>query len=96
MEHKYNVTVFLNNEDGEAMTLKGTVGFSKNKNDYGNGYYMGVEGLGEPFNIQSYDIRYDLDFNEDEMLLYIVRFYHERFKSSNRWSMAGIRVHEAE
>lgn len=96
MENLYNVTLFLNNQEGEATVLKGTVEFGKNENDYGNGYWMSVEGLGEPFNVQGYDIRYDTEFRADEMLLYIVKFYHDKFKSNSRWNLAGIRVHEAE
>ena len=95
MENKYIVKVFLNDKEGKSMTIEGTVSFERNENTHGNGYYMGVDGLDEPWGKQGYDIRYDKDFHRDEMILYIVKFYSDRFKDNSRYNMVGISVLEA-
>lgn len=100
---QYNVTIYLNNTEGESITLKGTISFHHDPEQYGNGYTMYVKGFDEPFGGQGYDIRYDNEFDKDEELLYIVKFYATRYdgkahknEHGRRWRLAGIRVHEAE
>ena len=94
---KFNVTVYVNNGEGETEILKGSIEFSCDPNQYGNGYSMGITGLGEAFGFQGYDIRYDKDFNKDEPILYIADWYSHVYNGKDgRWKLIGIRVHEAE
>lgn len=96
-ESKYNVTVFVNDGNGTTETLKGTVEFSCDPDQYGNGYSMGIRGLGEPFWGQGYDIRYDTEFDPANEIGYIVRFYTNRYTGKNGWwKLIGIRVFEAD
>lgn len=96
-EAKYNVKVFVNDGKGETEILKGTVEFDHNPDQYGNGYSMGIRGLGEAFGLQGYDIRYDREFNPANMIGYIVRFYTNRYTGKDGWwKLIGIRVHEAD
>lgn len=96
MENLFNITIHLC-RNGESLLYKGSVEFFKQDNDYGNGYGMYIKCQTEPFGSQSYDIRYDKDFDENNMLLYIVDFFAHRFSGKNGgWKLTGIRVYEAE
>ena len=96
-EAKYNVTVWVNDGKGCTETLKGTIEFDCDPDQYGNGYGMGIRGLGEAFGFQGYDIRYDKNFRSDDMIGYIVRFYTNRYTGKDGWwKLVGIRVFEAE
>lgn len=94
---KYNITLYLNNNEGTTEIYKGTVEFEFNPDTYGNGFYMGVTCQTEPFGTQGYDIRYDREFDPKNKIAYIVRFFSERYDGVNRSRrLIGIRVHEAE
>lgn len=94
MSNKYNVTLWFT-IDGEGWVEKGTVEFRCDPEQYGNGYSMGISGLGEPFGFQAYDLRYDNDFHEDNKISYITKFFTDR-KYRECVALIGIRVHEAE
>lgn len=104
MKDKYSVTLWFeeanaaNDHDtrSSAFILKGTVEFSCDPNQYGNGYSMFIEGLDEPFGGQGYDIRYDKTFLKESRLLYITRWYTERKNYRKGIELAGIKVHEVE
>lgn len=94
---KYNVTLYLNDGKGTTGIYKAKVSFSYNPATYGNGYYMGIESVLEPFGIGSYDIRYDNAFHIGHEIPYIVQFYSNTYTGKNgSWKLIGIRVHEAE
>ena len=95
----YNVALYLNGtgeEEGKSLILGGTVEFEHNEGQYGNGFYMVVKGLGEPFNVQGYDIRYDKDFDKDKPIPYIVNFYANKYTKKSRYELAGIGINETE
>lgn len=104
MEHSaeyriFNVTVNVANTTGEGETLKGTIAFDCDPDQYGNGFSMYIKGLGEPFGGQGYDIRYDKDFRKEHMMEYIVSFYANRYDGKpyeygTHWKLMGIRVSE--
>lgn len=97
MEEMFKVTIMVNDGKGKSEAMKGTVSFVQNPNDYGNGYHMNVKMPDEPWGTQGYDIRYDDDFSEDDMISYIVRFYAQKYSGKkSAWKLIGIRVHEAE
>ena len=62
-------TIALTFFDGEKASGEAT--FSKIEGDYGNKYYLGIK-LQSWRN--SYDIRYDRDFHENDMIPYLVSF----------------------
>lgn len=96
-ERTFNVTYTINNGRGETKSFKTKVFFGGKANDYGNGYYMGIKGVGEPFGSQGYDIRYDSSFNIDRAISYIADFYERRYDGKNgAWSLIGIRIFEAD
>lgn len=96
----FNVTINVENPEGcEAETLKGTIEFDCDPEQYGNGYTMYISKLGEPFGGQGYDIRYDKNFRKDHMMEYIVSFYANRYDGKpyafgTHWRLNGIRVAE--
>lgn len=99
-DEQYKVTVHLA-KNGEAYTFEAKISFAYDPDQYGNGYYMGVESKEEPFGLQSYDIRYNKDFDPDYLIEFIVLFYSRRFdgkktKYDTKWKMTGIRVCEYE
>ena len=99
-EEQYKVRVHLA-KNGEAYTFDAKISFAYDPEQYGNGYYMAVESKEEPWGLQSYDIRYDKDFNPDFLVEYIVNFYSRRFDGKKteydtKWKLTGIRVFEAE
>lgn len=105
MEHSndyriFNVTIHIANaETGKAETLKGTVEFDRDPEQYGNGYSMYISKLGEPFGGQDYYIRYDKNFRNDHLMEYIVSFYANRYDGKpyeygTHWKLLGIRVWE--
>lgn len=99
-DEQYKVTVHLA-KNGAAYVFDAKVSFWYNPDQYGNGYYMDVESKEEPFGSQSYDIRYDRDFNPDYLIEYIVNFYSRRFDGKKteydtKWKLTGIRVYEFE
>lgn len=101
MKEMFNVRIYVSSYEGESEVLEGKITFTCDPDQYGNGYTMGIEGLGEPFGYQGYDIRYDKEFDKDEELLYIVKFYMNRYDGKEyeygrHWKLLGIRVHEAE
>lgn len=80
----YDVEITVINLNGDPVELKGTIDFSYKSGDYGNGYHMGVYGLGEAFGIGCYDIRYETEFDPKEKILWIMKFlnndYGDRIK----------------
>ena len=97
---QYNVKVYLA-RNGESYVFDAQIEFQHIPNQYGNGYYMGVKSKEEAFGFQSYDIRYDKDFNPAFPIEYITMFYSRRFDGKEteydtKWKLTGIRVHEAE
>lgn len=98
MNEMYNVTYHIAKAGtGESMTVKATVEFACNPEDYGNGYYMGIRSKNEPFGFSSYDIRYDTGFDRNQKITYIARFFDHRYTGNNgSWKLIGIRIWEAE
>lgn len=82
-------------KNGEKHTLEGYVSFEQNEKQYGNGVCMVVEGLGEPFGEQGYDIRYDTDFHKKNPIQYIADWYTNKF-SAQRFVLTGMSISEAE
>lgn len=94
---QYNVWFGINDGNGTAKSFDAKVEFFRFDEDYGNGYYMGVESPCEPFGKQGYDLRYNRDFHSNQKILFIVRFFAERYDGNDgAWKLTGIRVHEAE
>ena len=94
-ETTYKVEIRVTKEE-QTLTLNGTVSFSCNEKDYGNGYHMFVEGLDAPAWGDGYDIRYDTEFDPDCMLSYIANLYGIKFSGKDgRFKMTGIQISEA-
>ena len=93
----FNVTYSINNGKGTTKTFKSKVSFDRGGFDYGNGYYMGIEGESEPFGMSGYDIRYDSSFNINRAISYIADFYDRRYNGENgAWTLIGIRIFETD
>lgn len=92
---KFKVSLQIKDTKSEKrQTLEGFVSFDQNEKQYGNGVCMVVEGLGEPFGEQGYDIRYDTDFHEKKLIQYIADWYTNRF--TQRFKLTGMSISEAE
>lgn len=80
-----------------SLDFKVKVSFSCDPDDYGNGYYMYIEGENEPFGGQGYDIRYDRRFNHSKKISYIARYFEERYDGQDgAWTLLGIKISEAD
>ena len=80
-----------------GLMFKVKVSFSYDPDDYGNGYYMGVEGENEPWGCGCYDIRYDGKFNPKKKISYIAKFFENRYDGENgAWTLLGIKIAEAD
>lgn len=80
-----------------SLVCKAKVSFSYDPDDYGNGYYMFIEGKEEPWGGQGYDIRYDRTFKLAKAISYIVRHFEDRFDGEDgAWTLLGIKVAEAD
>lgn len=94
---KFNVVLFIANDNGESAKYNASIEFSHNPDDYGNGCHMGVRSNTEPFGFQAYDIRYNADFSKENPIPFIVQFYSDRFNGRNgAWTLTGITIQEAE
>lgn len=71
-EMKYNYTMTLE-RDGEKIELNPLVEFSKNEDDYGNGFHMKVENCGLGF-LNIFDCRYDTRLNSKNLNEYFPVF----------------------
>ena len=96
----YAVNVHLT-RNGESYNFDAQISFAHDPDTYGNGFYMGIKSKEEAFGLQSYDIRYDKDFNKDFPIEYIVSFYSRRFDGKEteydtKWKLSGIHVYEAD
>ena len=92
----YNLTYSVT-RNGEAMTIKGRVSFSHDPEQYGNGYGMYIQTPEEAFGGQGYDIRYNRDFDPENMIGFIVNWFAARYNGKGqRWTLTGIRVYERE
>ena len=103
MSNQYSVTFqitgkdYNTGEENSKLVVDAKVEFYHHPNDYGNGYGMLIKSSVEPFGYQGYDIRYDTEFRESEMLSYIVRFFSNRYNGKNgAWKLIGITVLETE
>ena len=93
----FNVLLYLNDDNNKPRKLEETVEFDQIANSYGNGYHMTVYGESEPFGRQSYDIRYDREFNSHIKIPYIVQFFANRYTGEEgSWKLTGIEVRETE
>ena len=93
---KFKVSLQIKDtKSGKRQTLEGFVSFEKEKGQYGNGVTMVVEGLGEPFEVQGYDLRYDTDFHKEKPIQYIADWYTNKF-SAQRFVLTGMSISEAE
>ena len=80
-----------------SLEFKVRVSFSYSPDDYGNGYYMFIEGQNEPFGGQGYDIRYDRNFNRNKKIGYIARYFENRYDGENgAWTLLAIKIAEAD
>ena len=96
MDNVFNLTYHVC-KDGEGVTVKGRVEFHHDPEQYGNGYSMYIQSSAEAFGGQGYDIRYDKQFNPENMIGYIVNYFAARYDGKNgRWKLIGIRVWESE
>lgn len=69
--------------------------FDYDPDDYGNGYYMTIKGKKEPFGCSVYDIRYDRDFNPNDMEGYISRTIRQRYAKGGwdgSWKLQDISI----
>ena len=88
-----------NDPEGAMTTLifSVKVSFHYNPDDYGNGYYMNIEGENEPFGNSYIDIRYDRDFHRAKKISYIASYFENRYDGKNgAWKLLGINIHEDE
>ena len=93
-EVTYKVEVKVTKQE-QNLTLEGTVQFGCNEDDYGNGYWMSVNGMDEPSWGGVYDIRYDTEFDPDCMISYITNVYSIKFSGKrDRFRMTSIKVEE--
>ena len=93
---KFDINIYLQNEEGDQLTYNGKVEFYKNPNQYGNGCGMGIYCKTEPFGRQTYDLRYEKDFDRNNKLLYIVQHFSSRFTGKNDgYKLIGIQVKES-
>ena len=84
-------------DNGKEMTLTFdvTVEFSYDPDTYGNGYYMGVTGKGEPFGCSFYDIRYDKEFSPSNKMEYVLRFFANKYSGKNgSWKLKKLFIEE--
>lgn len=80
-----------------SLQFKVKVSFSCDPDDYGNGYYMGIEGENEPWGFGSYDIRYDGSFNPKKKISYIAKFFESKYNGQNgAWTLLGIKIAAAD
>ncbi len=101
---KYNVVYTIMGKDyndpnkaSRKLTFKVEIEFSYDPDDYGNGYYMDVEGENEPWGFSGYDIRYDTKFNPEKKISYIARFFEETNNGQNgAWILLGIAIEKKE
>ena len=95
--NQYNVRLWITGMRNGSMVAKVSdrkVEFSRTIGDYGNETHMGE--LSE-VGFTGYDIRYDMDYDPDNEIVYLVRFYADRYNGKDRaWKLTGIKVHEAE
>ncbi len=97
MNEQYNITYHVNDGKGKTEVIKGTIKFSYDPEQYGNGYSMYIETPAEAWGGQGYDIRYDTTFHKTPRIAWIVNYFCNRYDGENgRWKLIGIRVHEAE
>ena len=80
---KYKMTVWISNPDAQdgmnsTMMYDLTCAFAHNENDYGNGYWLGIEGKG--FFGHGYDLRYDTSFNPKRKIAWLADW------ANNYWS----------
>ena len=80
-----------------SLEFKVKVSFSCDPDDYGNGYYMAIEGENEPWGCGCYDIRYDGSFNRNKKISYIAKFFESRYDGQNgAWTLLAIKIAEAD
>lgn len=81
---------------GEKATVEhdAVVEFSHDPQDYGNGYYMGIEGKGEAFGFSCIDVRYDTDFHPQKKVQYITDYFTKRYAGGwdGSWNLDSITV----
>lgn len=79
----------------EIFNLNTRIEFYEQPGTYGNGYGMYVQGDGEPFGGQAYDIRYDKRFRNDRKADFIKQFYCDRFDGKGTvWKLDRITITE--
>lgn len=82
----YKMTVIIRNPETEPgmnsdIVMNLTAEFSSNPDDYGNGYYVGINGeKGFGF---LYDLRYNHDFNKEEKEVWLTRWAHHYWNGKN-------------
>lgn len=92
--NKYKAIVKIIKDD-EVYEFDAMIDFRHNPDDYGNGYHMGIRSKEESFGYDGYDIRYDKDFDPENIITYIVAFYAKRFSGKrDSWKLVGISVDE--
>ena len=92
----FDITLSLLNEEGNQEDYEGQVEFYNNPNQYGNGYGMLVVCKTEPFGRQTYDLRYDKDFDRNNKISYITQFFSSRFTGKDgSYKLIGIQVKES-
>ena len=94
---QYNVWFGIVDDGGNTASFDAKVEFYRFDEDYGNGYYMGIESPCEPFGKQGYDLRYNLSFSPNQKIPFIVQFFADRYDGKDgAWKLTGIRVFEKE
>lgn len=96
-EH-YKVCINLKRGE-ETYSFDSLVSFAYDPDDYGNGYCMYIKSKEEPFGGQSYDLRYNRDFQHDYLIEFIALFYSRRFDGKKtdydtKWKLTGISITE--
>lgn len=99
-DEKFKVDLNLERQEEDASTAfhyVATVEFMYDSNTYGNGHHMGIYSGYEPFGFQSYDIRYDKEFDRNNLFAYVVKFYLSRFNGKDgKYRINKMRIIECE